>query len=749
MKPKRFAFIRFLTLAFLMLGTIGASAQAIFINAPQPTGNTNNGSTDPWTAICASDTFNDYFVNVTWFGTANGGNEFILELSDNIGSFANAVELARVDDQNGNTDFDINFAITTDVRGNGYKMRVRSTNPAKIGDESPAYPMYYMDVTTNLNISELGNGVPPGSICSVGAITLQVDNIPNPETYQYIWYRSGSPLGGENAHTLTVSQSGIYQAFIFYGNDCTGSGNTDSNFVDVTIGSTGQGIFINPPTQTALCSGDTEVLSINTTDPSWTYKWYRDGNQMVGATTSTYTVDASVPGFEGDYQVEISSPSICTERSAAIAITNADNFTVTRVNDANMVLLPSETKTLSISTNAIGPTYKWYRNGTEIVGATGTSYDASQAGTYYAVVTQSGGTCPGTIKNSETTEVVVPASFEFIADYASAYTACTNTDIVLEVQTINAVLSDNSTVDVTTDVASSFTYQWTRTGSNVAGATSSSISLTATTENGDYAVEGVLSTYNTTSNTLPVQLLTNETVTISSTSTIYCNSTDTVTISTTTDLTGETFAWQRDGTDINSTDTTLNVTELGTYRLVVDKNGCDLISNEINITPLNPDLITMDPIGDIIFPEGTSRTVTASGGTSYRWYDANNVEISISDSVTFTEEGTYTLIANIDNCEITRQVNVEYLDTFKVPNVITPNGDGSNDQWVLPNSYSNKTDVNVIIYNDKGIELLNVTDYRNNWPESSMTFPSQNMVFYYVIKNANETLKQGTITVIR
>jgi hypothetical protein len=183
--------------------------------------------------------------------------------------------------------------------------------------------------------------------------------------------------------------------------------------------------------------------------------------------------------------------------------------------------------------------------------------------------------------------------------------------------------------------------------------------------------------------------------------------------------------------------------------LVLDRNGCSVISNEITVAPLDESLITLDPDGDIVFPEGTSRTVNASGGTAYRWYDSNNVEMSASSFMNFTTEGTYTLVANIDNCEITRQINVTYLDTFRVPNVISVNGDGINDQWVLPNSYSNKADVNVIIYNEKGAEILNEFDYNNSWPSSSMAFPKQNMVFYYKIRNAKEVLKQGTITVIR
>ena len=726
------------------------SAQAIVLNAPEPADNPNLSGSTPWTAVCAGNSgFNEYFVNITWIGTANAGNEFILELSDATGSFANAQTLQTISDKNTVKDFDTSFAIPTDTRGEGYKMRVRSTDPEKIGNESPAYNMYYMDVTSNLNISEQGNGVPPGTVCSTGPITLQVDNISNPETYQYIWFRSGTELTGETGHTLNVTQSGMYNVYIDYGPRCTGSGNTDSNIVDVTIGGSGTGIAVTAPSKTALCSTDSETLTIDQTDASWSYQWFKNDVAILGATATSYTVDASAAGFEGDYAIEISGTGICNERSSAITITNADVFTVDVENEINMVLLPTQSQTLSISTTANTPSYKWYRNGIEIAGETNSAITISQDGEYYAEVTQTGGSCSVSSKNSDVTTVVSPASFEMTIDYTDAYTSCESTSTILGVEQINAVATDGTKTDVTSALVDGFTYQWTKDGTAVSGATSSTISLASNAENGTYDLNASVDSFTVDSNSLTVQLLTSESISIASSGTVFCSGGETITLSTSSDLGSSTFEWQLDGAAVNTTDTSLTVTTAGSYRLAVNRDGCALLSNEIVISPLNENLITLDPGTEIVMPEGTTKLVTASGGTAYRWLDANAVEIGNVDSITFTEAGSYTLIASIDNCEIIRQVEVSYLDTFKVPNVITVNGDGINDQWVIPNSYSNKADVNIIIYNEQGQEIVNEFDYKNNWPQSTTAFTKQNMVFYYKIRNASEVLKQGTITVIR
>lgn len=732
-----------------------APVQAQVLNAPEAAPNqTPPVGSSPWSQACASDSFNDYWVNFTWSPPlVNGDNEFILELSDATGSFSAPVELARDGSKNTTFDFFFQFAIPTDTRGEGYRLRVRSTSPAETSPASVAYPMYYIDVDSGLTIrpqgqADFGDGT--AQVCDGNSITLEVYGLPNAGTYQYNWYRSGTPLSDKGA-SITVSQSGMYNVEIDYGS-CSGSGNTLSNIIDVTTGSS-LGIAINPPSKTSLCSGETETLVANLSGMGLTYTWFKDGTAITtpAIDDNTFTVDAAVPGFEGDYQVEVFGPGACVERSAAVTFTNAGNFTVTRDNPATIMVLPGFNETLSVTTDATSPTYQWYKDGAPVAGETGNSITVSDtdAGVYFARVSLSGGACASTSIDSDSTTVAVPVSFEAVIDYTTSYTECVSTDAVLDVTTINAIDGGGSTFDVTAQLESSANYQWKKDGVNVSGANAKNISLTDISENGDYEVDLAISSYNATSNSLTVRLLVNETLTISSTSLISCGPSEIITISTTTSLGGETFDWFRDGTNLNVSTETLDVTEPGTYHLVLQRNGCPLTSNDVVIGTLDPSLISLDSPDNVVFPEGTSRTVNASGGDSYRWFDSNNVEMSNASSMTFTDEGNYLLVATIDNCEVSRAITVEYLDTFKVPNVISVNGDGINDLWVIPNSYSNKTDVNIIIYNERGEEVYNVSNYQNNWPESSTSFPRQNMVFYYKIRKASEVLKQGTITIIR
>ena len=200
MRPRLHHGVQLFLMAFLLLGSFQVSGQVIANLTIAPADNPNLGGNSPWDKICAGNNggFNQYFAVATFDGGSNPGNEWILELSDASGDFSNPVELARETDDAIVEDPGFEFSIPTDTRGAGYKLRVRSTDPVASAESAEAYSMYYMDFTSNLVITSDGSGSPQGTVCSANTITLGVDNVTNPTTYQYRWYRNATLLSWRN-----------------------------------------------------------------------------------------------------------------------------------------------------------------------------------------------------------------------------------------------------------------------------------------------------------------------------------------------------------------------------------------------------------------------------------------------------------------------------------------------------------------------------------------------------------------------
>ena len=740
-----------LAFAFVLLGTFVSQAQVL--NKPVPADNPNLAGNSAWTAVCASGGFNEYFVNFTWDPPmVDSNNEFILELSDADGYFSNPTELARASDKNTTFDFEFQFALPAEMRGENFKMRVRSTSPAKTSPASDSFSMYFIDYNAPLLISEDGSGdIPSGGqiqICGGGSVTLKPHNIPNADTYIYNWYRSGTLLA-EKSESITVSESGMYYVELDYGN-CSGSANTLSNTIEISTG-TSSGLAINGASNIEVCPGETQLLEASINGQGYTYTWYKDGSIVSGPTVeaSTYTVNAGISGFEGSYEVEISGSGVCTELSDPVTVSSSGSFEITLNNEENIVLLPSQTKTLSVSTTASSAAYQWYKDGAAITDATSNTLVIGETGEYYVEVTNNGGPCTPAPVASATTTVVTPDSFEFVVDYVGTYTSCESVDATLSLATINAVSDSGAKTDVTQDLQNAFDYQWKLNGTDVSGETSKTITISDQEDNGQYDLFGSIDAFEASSNSLQIKLASNETLQITANGTVLCEGGEAIVLESTTDLTNESFEWKKDGTVVDTSSESFTVSETGVYQLVITSNECALMSNEITISEFDESLLVLDKPKDLIIIEGETQTLTASGADSYEWYDAGNNLISSSSFYDFTEEGEYLLIASFGTCTVSKVITVTYRDMFAIPNVITTNGDGINDLWVLPNSYSRDPNVLVTIFNERGEQVFSQAGYENNWPQSTTSFNKQSMIFYYKITRGGKSLKQGTITVIK
>ena len=119
--------------------------------------------------------------------------------------------------------------------------------------------------------------------------------------------------------------------------------------------------------------------------------------------------------------------------------------------------MPGKNKTFTVSTTAEAPTYKWFKDGTEISGETGATLVTTSAGKYKAEVSQTG-SCPVTVQTAEY-ELTQPDNFKVSIKTKSAYQDCTYDRVTLTVDKIIAQIGSNEVTVDPTDY-SFFTFQW-------------------------------------------------------------------------------------------------------------------------------------------------------------------------------------------------------------------------------------------------------------------------------------------------
>lgn len=700
-----------------------------------------------FTAPCASSNFNTYKVDFEWAPPLVGSsNAFILELSDGNGNFSNPTQLASVTDKNTVFKFQFDFSFPTNTRGDNYKIRVRSTSPARTSPESNAFPAYYVNVTQSLQLGDADGNSLFGQfyVCDGTSFTLRVLNFPNEPSYR--WYRNGNitPLPGENGPSLEVTGIGYYYAEIDYGDFC--SSGTSSNVVEIIVDDIGP-VAINGPTTVEVCPGDPYELEASVDNSNFIYRWYKDGTL---ANTPGYLprYSLSTTNPSGIYRLEIENPNGCTKSSNPVEVTSPSvNASIPGPSD--ILLLPGDIVNLSISTSASSPTYQWHRDGNPISGETSASISLNSPGAYYVTVTPSSGSCTAPV-DSNTITLSLPQSLSLSIAAAAPYTECSATSATLNITSIQAVTANSNVIEVRSQLINRLTYQWYKDGQPLSGETASSLQVTSASDNATYTLNGSIDSYLASSNPLDIKLQPNINPLITSDGTISCSGASNITIISDISDPQYTYAWYLNNQLISGETSPVISTNLtGIYRLSVSAFGCAVLSNPIEISPFEASAVTLNTGDNIVIVEGFTRTVIAEGADTYQWFNENNEVISNTNTVVLSNEGQYILRAFVGDCEITRLLTVVYQDSNVVPNVISPNSDGINDLWVLPNRYAYQQDVEIFIYGPNGENVFRTTGYQNNWPESNLSYPTNKPVFYYKIVRGKEILKQGTITLIR
>lgn len=151
---------------------------------------------------------------------------------------------------------------------------------------------------------------------------------------------------------------------------------------------------------------------------------------------------------------------------------------------------------------------------------------------------------------------------------------------------------------------------------------------------------------------------------------------------------------------------------------------------------------------------GESTQLQAVGGVGYSWSPSSGLSGSaIPDPVAGpTATTTYNVTTTIDGCVFTDQVVVEVRRLIEPPNTFTPNGDGMNDQWLIPGIAGYPGAV-VNIHDRWGQRVFTSNGYREPWDGTNGGRTLPDATYYYHIQlsqaGSGSTPYTGFVSIIR
>jgi large repetitive protein len=684
-----------------------------------------------FTEVCANSSLN-FGLSFGLGATSNfqATNIFTVELSDSTGSFNTPIVLTT--SNSAVSPVSVQFAFPSSlIAGLNYKIRIRSSAPTIISPPSDPFPAKFLPHNQSYTIN---NGFFSQSFCEGSSYVLSIDNgINSPLQYpqlSYIWYKDNLAIAGETGSSLNVTQPGSYYVRTNYGTCPTDS---YSNFVSLTTVPAQTLNISSQNNETVLCSAAGIVLTSSSVSTAFVYEWYKNNVAIPNSNNPTYTVTQA-----GNYFLKIAN-NACITPSNIISVTQED-FAISV--SPSTTIIPGQTTIINCTTNAINPTYSWYKDNVLQVGENLSLLTTNQAGVYKVVVKQNS-TCVS--EKEITTTISYPTAYTLSVAHLSNYNDCENTVVNLNVNSFFA----NSTINVLTSGVI-INYQWYKNLALIVGATTNTLNLNNYLQNGSYIIKATLENGEViVSNPLEVKLKFTESVTINTNKNYLCSTNPNALLTTTLLNALYTYTWYNVGNSNSLSNLqTLSVSDSGDYYLKVSFQGCFTTSNIITINKVTDALLHTNYDSNIEINDGEEITIRASGAVSYKWIVAGEPD-NLTPNFIVNKPQIILLEATFGDCKLEKTFVVTQSTKptgIVIPNTITPNNDGTNDSWIIPEEYSYQPEIEIVIFNSRNDILYQSKNYLNNWPNNEI---ANNTVYYYKILKGSTVLEKGTISIIK
>lgn len=521
------------------------------------------------------------------------------------------------------------------------------------------------------------------------------------------WFLDGVELVGETDFDLTITEGGEYQAIV------TGTG--ECEVVDIVTITANEVPDLVLGEDEVICDG--ESVTLMTDFGANIYDWQFEGMSI----SDQPTVEVS---NAGTYTLIVENEFGCTD-SDEIEVTANDRPSL-ELEESYSICAGEEVAIVAMSD---GDSFQWFVDGEELMGETSNTITLN-TGAMVEVIASSAEGCTSTT----TSEVIAAPSP--VVDLGEDFSLCPSESFVLNAGTHDSYLWSTGEETSTINIVSI----------DPQVATQEAYSVTVTNTEGCTAEDEIL-----------VDLFPIIQGEISASAVGVCNG-EPVQL---TASGGTNYEWVDPNGTLSNIDgpSALASPTVTTFYEVVITDDCpnneETLMIEIEVFEAGENL---DAGEDDCVVNGSTLELNASGGVNYLWEDDGTI-VSGGDTANPTvgpivETIYYVNITDDNGCVFRDSVSICILDdplqNFKLVSIITPNGDGDNDELIFEGLEA-FPDNTLTIYNRWGYPVFERKRYQTNtdlWngENDGDVLPAD--TYYYILTFDGKTYKSN-ITIMR
>ena len=482
-------------------------------------------------------------------------------------------------------------------------------------------------------------------------------------TLTYQWKKAGVNITGNPSaitSTLTISPVIAGDAAIY---TCVVTGTCGA------VTSAGANLTIDPntaisaqPVAVTQCELGLVTFTVTASGAgTLTYQWRKNGTNIVGANSASYSIASVLLTDAGNYSVVVGGT--CGSVTSVIALLTVNPSITITAQPVSLTLCAGATANFSVTASGTGTlTYKWRFNGTLISGATSSAYSipsitAANAGNYTVSIISS---C-GTVLSSTAVLTVNPV-----------------TAIVTQPVSVTPCIGTNTMFFVAATGTGTLTYQWKLDGVNIPSSNNDTLNISSVSSAnaGTYSCVvsgGTCGTSSATSSFATLTTIPLPTVTTANTAIICSGSPTAISL---TASAASSFAWTvgtitgtitgasaGSGASIAQTLTNPSSSTAGTVQFIVTPTStagsCAGAAYTITVTVNPASTVTTANTAAICSGTPTAISLTASGPSTFAWTVG-----AITGSITGASAGSGTSIAQtLTNPSSSTAGTVQYIVT--------------------------------------------------------------------------------------